>query len=221
MISSLVPVMSWLLVVAVAGAALKTAHPEPDPRIARPSAALIALWLLVALPSVVQFLHPPLLAWLQRDWHRIEHGQVWRLVTSVVVQDGGLPGFVFNLFAVIVIGIAAGQYWSGRRIWLTFWGGAVASNLAVAGVEPVGGGSSMASFVLGCALLSNALLSRPTRAAVVAAAGALACVVLIGVGRDYHALACLIGLLAGLVPPYGPRASGTAPGPDPSSPDPA
>lgn len=199
--STVVAVISWVLVVGCAATALRAAHPEGLDGPPRPRRATVALWLLVAVPTLLQAFLPGLLTVLQRDWPLVLEGQVWRLVTSPVVQDGGPAGTVFNLFALVVVTLAAQECWSSLRTWATFWLGALAANLVVGPtLEPVGGGSSMATFVLGCALVADALLGRARRRALPAALVVLACVVVLAVGRDYHALACLIGLVAGTLP---------------------
>ncbi|AZZ41738.1 hypothetical protein C0Z11_04970 [Acidipropionibacterium jensenii] len=122
---------------------------------------------------------------------------------------------MFNLFCLTVVLVAAQRYWSAGRVWTSFWAGAILSNLAVGPVlEPVGGGNSMAVFALGSALVANLVLSRPDRRALLWEGVAIACMALMAVGRDYHAVSCAIGLAAGLVPPHGPHPQN----PDPQGP---
>lgn len=203
--TAVVAVTFWVLAVACAATALAASRHDDTEGPPRPTAPTAALWLVVAVPTALQVALPGLLPALRRDWPAIVDGQLWRLVTSVVVQDGGLAGTVFNLFALAVVAVAAQELWPPARTWATFWLGAVAANLVVGpGPEPAGAGSSMATFVLGCALVSNVLLSGTRRRAVFPAAAALVCIGLIALGRDYHALACLLGLMAGAPPPHGP-----------------
>lgn len=204
--STAVAVSFWVLAVACAATALRAAHPEGLNGPPRPRPATLALWLLVAVPSLLQVFLPGLLTALQRDMPLVADGQVWRLVTSLVVQDGGVAGTVFNFFALAVVAVAAQEYWPASRTWATFWLGGVAANLVVGPVlEPVGAGNSMATFVLGCALVTNAFLGRTRRHAVPTALVAVACVAVVAAGLDYHALPCLLGLAVGTVPPHGPR----------------
>ena len=197
-----------MLAVASAATALAATRSDEDDGPPRPTNSTLLLWLLVAVPTLLQAALPGLRAALQRDWPLVADGQVWRLLTSVVVQDGGLMGAVFNLFALAVVALGAQELWSAARTWATFWLGAVGCNLVVGpGLEPVGAGSSMATFVLGCALVGNALLGFARRRALVPAVVALACVVVISVGQDYHAVACLLGLAAGAVPPHHPKST--------------
>ena len=72
---------------------------RPDPLGARPSRPVLTAVtvLVVAVPSLVQLtVAPDLLAALERDRGAIADGQVWRLLTSLVVQDGGWAGTVFQ-----------------------------------------------------------------------------------------------------------------------------
>lgn len=203
---SLVAVAFWVLAVAVmlvATAAAGDTTPWRPPR-----ASTAALWLIVLVPSLVQLLVPAMLSGLRRDWPRILDGQIWRLVTSVVVQDGGVAGLLFNASCLTLVLLGAQLYWSGIRIWTTFWAGAIVSNLAVGpDLQPTGAGSSMAAFVLGSAIAANALCARQRLRAVGWAWVVVGCAAVMVVGRDYHAVACAVGLLAGLLPPYGSRSA--------------
>ncbi len=70
----------------------------------------LALAALVAIPSLLQLVFPAPLTALQRDRDLILHnGQVWRLVTALVVQDGGLIGLIFNLPPLVLLGALAEQ----------------------------------------------------------------------------------------------------------------
>ena len=64
--------------------------------------------IIVGLPTLAQFtVAPGMMQDVERNWTLIGQGQVWRLLTSLVVQDGGLIGAVFNLVALALIGVAA------------------------------------------------------------------------------------------------------------------
>jgi membrane associated rhomboid family serine protease len=157
--------------------------------------------LAVAVPTFVQLGFPGLLDALSRDADKMADGQIWRFVTSAVVQDGGAAGTVFNLFALAVVATVAVMYWGGARTWVVFWAGAVATNVAVLWWNPTGGGNSMATFVLVGALTSS-ILTIPERRR---AAWRFALLVLLGMlvllaGLNYHVVACGIGLPAGLLP---------------------
>ena len=77
--------------------------------------ATLALAALVALPSLLQLAAPALLTALQRDRDLIlRDGQLWRLVTALVVQDGGPIGLLFNLTALALLGTVAERLLGGR-----------------------------------------------------------------------------------------------------------
>jgi hypothetical protein len=112
-----------------------------------PWATTVAL-LVVGIPTLAQFTVAPwLLGSLQRDWTLIGRGQVWRLVTALVVQDGGLVGTVFNLVALVVIGVVAEQVWSCKR-----W--------TVIVVQPMGAGNSVVVFGLAASVAVLAVVRR-------------------------------------------------------------
>src|ERR1043166_5289024 len=67
----------------------------------------IVLFLIVAVPTVLQFFFPALLTALERDRSRILAGEFWRLATSLLVQDGGIQGSVFNLVSLLLLGSVA------------------------------------------------------------------------------------------------------------------
>ena len=191
----------WLLPMLATMAAIRAANPGGDPRLPRPQVHSLVLWTLVAIPSTVQFFQPALLETLRRDWPLIEQGQVWRLITSTVVQDGGLVGTLFNLSILAIVLLGAQTCWSAPRIWATFWLGAIAANLVVGpSLNPVGAGNSMATFVLAVALAVASVRVRSSRLAMPPAIGALACVAVMVLARNYHGYAALLGIAPGLVP---------------------
>lgn len=210
MVDTVVGIAFYAVVVLAMLTALRAVAAGREPSPARPSAAAVRLWLVVAVPSLVQLAVPELLPALERDAGLIRAGQVWRLVTSAVVQDGGLVGTVSNLVILAITVVAAERYWGGRRTWATFWVAVVGADLLVLGVEPVGGGNSMATLALACAVASNALASPSRRWARPPAVGVLVAVGVIAAAGNYHAVACALGLLLGLVPPRGPRTDSSA-----------
>ncbi|SFM89120.1 hypothetical protein SAMN05216207_1004135 [Pseudonocardia ammonioxydans] len=178
----------------------------------RPTLAGAGLWLLVAVPSLAQLAVPGLLDALARVPELIRAGQVWRLATSVVVQDGGAAGTASNLVLLAVVVCAAVPASGPARSWALFLGGAVAFDLVTTFAFPsTGAGNSAATYVLGCALLGLRLVrgrtSRSVTAAVVAGATGVALLVV----RDAHGFAVLGGLAAGTVLAW----SAPPPAPDP------
>lgn len=162
------------------------------------------VFVLVVVPSLLQLtVAPGLYETLRRDRTAIAGGEVWRLVTSLVVQDGGWPGALFNLAALAVVGTLAERLWGPAR-WLVV---AVTAQL-LGGLwglyaQPVGGGNSVVNFGLAASLAAAALLLDagprarvPAAVSLLAAVALLAAVVLLAV-RDIHGGAALAGAAAG------------------------
>lgn len=180
-----------LLTALWCGFALVDGEPQRGRRFPR---ATLVTGVLVAVPSLLQLtVAAGLLEVLQRDRTAIEGGQLWRLVTALLVQDGGWPGAVFNLMSLALLGTVAERLWGSRR-WLVI---ALSAGVGAQGwgllVQPVGAGNSVINFGLAAALSVLALRTgpRPARAlAVISLVGAL---VLLVIG-DLHGGAAAIGI---------------------------
>lgn len=162
----------------------------------------LACFLVVAAFSLAQLaVAPGLLRLLMRDAASVRSGEPWRLLTSLLVQDGGWAGAAFNLVALLAIGAVA-ERMLGRPRW-----GLVAA-VSVAGAQalalrwqPVGAGNSILDFGLAGAVAAACLAARPARRAFVPAIAALACFVLLLVERDVHGAAAVAGALVALALP--------------------
>lgn len=102
-----------------------------------------ALTAATAVVSVSGLLIPPVLRALQRTPEGL-HGEVWRWLTSLLVQDGGVAGTASNLLFLAVLGTAAEQVdWRPALLGRYLVTGLVGQ---VAGVlwQPVGAGNSVA-----------------------------------------------------------------------------
>lgn len=187
----------YVAVLAAAFASSQAGHAVEAPAVARRPVATIAALLIVGVPSLVQLAMAPwLLARLQRDWTAIGDGQVWRLVTSLVVQDGGLVGTLFNLVSLFVIGSAAEAAWGARQWVVLALASGVGAQLWGWLVQPVGGGSSVAVFGLAASLAVLALCRGTTMQRLLAAISLLAATVLLLSG-DIHGGAATIGGIGG------------------------
>jgi rhomboid protease GluP len=174
--------------------------------------ATVAVLLVVGVPSLVQLtVAPGLLEALERRPVELADGRPWRLVTSLVVQDGGWAGAVFNLVELLLLGVLAERVWGPGRflaIWLISGVGAQFWGLLV---QPVGGGNSVANFGLAASLAVRALLRGDARARLAGAVCLLGGLVLLA-ARDVHGGAVVLGAAAGLlltvpVRPRSPRRS--------------
>lgn len=89
----------YAIVLTAAFAASRVRPLATPPRSRWPWATTVAV-IIVGIATLAQFTVAPwLLNSLERNWTLIARGQVWRLLTSLVVQDGGVAGAVFNLVA--------------------------------------------------------------------------------------------------------------------------
>jgi membrane associated rhomboid family serine protease len=99
---------------------------------------------VTAVVSVTGLLVEPVLLALRRDPVALAAGQPWRLVTALLVQDGGVPGTVLNLLGLALVGLAA-----ERRLGRTGWslaylaGGLTGELVGWAGWQPIGAGNSV------------------------------------------------------------------------------
>lgn len=175
--------------------------------------ATLATLVVVGVPSVIQLTVAPwLLAVLERDWAAIRSGEVWRLVTSLVVQDGGVPGTVSNLTFLAVVGVVAERLWgAGRWVAIALAAG-VGAQFWGAVVQPVGGGNSVVVFGLAASLAAVSLRRGRGPARLLGIASLLIAVVLLVIG-DLHGGAALIGGVAGAVlqPPRRSASQGVSP----------
>jgi len=190
------PVLYVVLLVAAWSSTRVPGSPRPLAPTRRPW-AVVAAAALVALPSVLQLtVAPGLLAALGRRPGELADGQVWRLVTSLLVQDGGWPGLVYNLAALVYVGLAAERVLGPARWWAVWLVGGVSAQFWGLVVQPTGAGNSVGTFGLTGALAVLALLRGGGVARLAGAVGLLAGVVLL-LGGDVHGGAVVLGALAG------------------------
>jgi membrane associated rhomboid family serine protease len=155
----------------------------------------------VAIPSLLQIPFPGLLRALERDPDQIrQHGQWWRLVTSAVVQDGGIAGTVFNLVILAIVGVVAIRAWGSLRGLIIFAVGVVGFNLATTFAWPsVGAGNSAATFTLAASVTGLALVKVRGRVVMLLGALTAACGIVLLALLDAHGSAVLGGLVIGVL----------------------
>ncbi|MEV4107032.1 rhomboid family intramembrane serine protease [Nonomuraea sp. NPDC049695] len=139
--------------------------------------ATAATFAITAVPSLLQFVIPGLEPALMRDPAAIRGGEWWRLVTALVVQDGGLWGTLFNLASLAVLGYCAERSFGPAR-WLALYAaGALAGEISGYLTNDPGAGNSIAvcGLAAGLALAAAERLDRSLGAfyAVVLAASLL------------------------------------------------
>jgi rhomboid protease GluP len=186
----------YAIVLATAFAASRVRPLAAPPRARWPWATTVAM-IIVGIPTLAQFTVAPwLLNSLERNWTLIARGQLWRLLTSLVVQDGGVAGAIFNLLALAMIGFAAEQVWGPTRWTVIALSGALAGELWGKIVQPIGAGNSVAVFSLAGSLAVVATLhgaGMQRLLGVISLAGA-ALLLIIG---DIHGGAVTVGAVLG------------------------
>jgi membrane associated rhomboid family serine protease len=168
----------------------------------------VAVWGCVAVPSLLQIPFPGLELALRRDPELIRHhAQIWRLLTSVVVQDGGVVSTVINLALLAITLLFTGPLWGSARLILVFMLSQLTFDVLMTFLSSdLGAGNSGATFgsatsVLGLAVLYGVLSPAVrVRAVVVLVDG-----VILLASNDGHGTTVLAGILIGaLVAGAGP-----------------
>lgn len=178
--------------------AMQPARGNPVLWLRRPPAAAVVLWLVVAVPSLVELAWHPVFDALSRQPDLIRDGQVWRLLTSATVQDGGLAGTVSNLVWLAVLAPLAVHLWGPARAVGLFVFGVVAFDAMTTWVFPSpGGGNSAAMFFLMATTTALLVLRRRHPLPVAMAALVAAIGVVLVVRGDAHGLVMLGGLVVG------------------------
>lgn len=190
--------LAYVVIIVVVLAVAGRANGDPGRMLTRPSRAVLAIWAVVAVPSLLQFVFPALLDVLSRRPELITDGQVWRLLTALVVQDGGVFGTVSNLLYLYVVACAAVPIWGGVRTAALLAAGAVGFDLLTTFVYPqFGAGNSAATFVLAATLPAALAVWQRTWSAT----AAVVVTVVVAVGLltldDAHGFAFLGGLALG------------------------
>lgn len=166
----------------------------------REAIGALAIWLVVAIPSLAQAMDPALLPALWRDPQRVlGQGEAWRALTSGVVQDGGTAGTLFNLAILAVVAPVGVRAWGiGRAVLILVVAQLVFGVAATVLVPQPGAGNSAATFALATSLAGRALVAVPDPGVRARAAGvaviSVACLVL----GDAHGIAMLTGLALGV-----------------------
>lgn len=199
--------VGWVLLVAVLVLALLAGRIRvpaggPVPRTA------IWMWAVVAVPSLVQIAAPVVLHAFERDPNQIRDGQLWRILTSVVVQDGGLVGTAANLAVLAVVAPLAVQFWGAWRAVSLFLLGQVIFGLLTAFVFPsLGAGNSAATLALAASMVGVVVTAHASRRELFLAAGVVLCGLCLVANGDAHGLAVLTGTMLGaalatVAPPF-------------------
>ncbi len=119
----------------------------------------LTVFVVTAVPSLLQVPFPAVLTSLQRT-PAVRDGEVWRIGTSLLVQDGGWFGTLSNLLFLLVVGAVAERVLP-RWLWLVcYLAGGLTGQLFGLAWQPVGGGNSVAICGLAGALVAAMLGAR-------------------------------------------------------------
>ena len=159
----------------------------------------VVLVVVIGIPSIAQYLGAPAIGdALRREPElTLQHGQWWRVLTSLLAQDGGLVAAIFSL-VVIAVAITFSTWVQGG--WLTlviFLFCSIVLNLLAIGWGAVGGGSSFANDGTMLSVLVFGLVMARDRVVKIAAIIAIAGGILLVVLDDAHGVAILLGAAIG------------------------
>ena len=200
MIDTVASVVGTIMLATAVGAGLgllATRRPRGGRRRV-PVATIVAL-VVVGVPTLLQFTAvPSLLDALARDRERIFDGELWRLVTPIVVQDSGATGTITNLLSLALIGVVAEWIWGPARWVLIGLGSALLAELWGLLVDPVGAGNSVVVYGLAASVAVSAVVRGHGPARILAVVSLACALVLLGVG-DLHGGAAAVGAAIGAI----------------------
>jgi len=136
---------------------------------------------------------------LQRDAVRFMHGEWWRLITPLFVQDGGIAGASFNLASLVLVAMVAEQLWGGPLTILLFFAGGIVGEIAGLAWQPIGAGNSVANFSLAGSVVICCLVRHPTKLVQLIGLITLSTYILLVAIHDIHGVAATAGVLLALV----------------------
>jgi rhomboid protease GluP len=163
---------------------------------------LVTIGIAVVTPvlSVLALFDDGLLASLGRDRDALLAGEWWRIVTPLFVQDGGWPGLIFNIVALLVLGGFIEIALGGWMLVVTYFVSGLLTEVVAYTLLPGQGlaGNSIANFgVAGALAVIGVGATSDLRVRVLAivslAAGAFLLVTLNLHGSGY-AIGALIGV---------------------------
>lgn len=160
--------------------------------------ATLAMLSLVAAMLPVLHRAPDLLPLLERNNALLERGELWRALTALFTHGAPLPGVIFNLVILLMIGTVAEQLLGSGRWIAVYLGAGILTEFLALAWQPIGSGNSIAIFGLAGAL--TMLPGRPASSvqpilriiALAAGAGLL-------ISRDIHGIGFWSGALINTV----------------------
>lgn len=185
-----------LLIALFAGALAELWSPPPYRRW---PLLTLAVMLLIGAAWGLTSARPDLLPLLSRDPAMLASGEVWRAVAALFAQDGGVPGALFNLAWLLVLGAIAERRFS-RPAWLAiYFGGGIATEFLALGWQPHGAGNSIACLALAGALCSDWREGQGRWWRTGTGLAGLAAAAVLIFANDIHGIGFLIGMGMGFV----------------------
>ncbi|MGN6102230.1 MAG: rhomboid family intramembrane serine protease [Devosia sp.] len=159
----------------------------------------LAVFLATAAVTAASLYRPEIATGLERNAPLIAEGQVWRLVTTWLVETDGWAQIAVNFAGLAIFGWLV-ETFVGRRWWII---GYVVAGLAgeIAGLwwQPLGGGNSVAV----CGLIGVFSLWQVLRQTTLGARRFVGPIFWLGLGlflvvrRDIHGAALVAGFIVG------------------------
>ncbi len=131
--------------------------------LSHPPWATLSLFVAIGILTILQFSFPYILTLFRRDTVAFLAGDWWRVITPLLVQDGGVSGSIFNLVSLLIVGSIAERLWGSRRWLIIFFLGGVLCEVIALAWQPVGAGNSGADFALAASVAIICLTRNPLR----------------------------------------------------------
>lgn len=172
---------------------------DPRLRMRAPRPAALALFAVVAVPSLIELGWHGIYTALYRAPDQIkDHHEYWRLLTGSIVQDGGVEGTIFNLVVLFVIATLAVYAWGPGRVVGLFVAGVTGFNLtATYAFASPGGGNSGATIFLATTMVALAAVRLRVAPVLAAAAVVVVAGAVLLADNDAHGIPVLAGLAVG------------------------
>ena len=102
----------------------------------------VAVLLATAATTALALHFPGMPAGYGRTPAIIEHAEYWRLLTSLLVHDGGPTRIAFNFCALVLVGTLA-EWRASRTAWATaYLAGGLVGELVGPAWQPIGAGAA-------------------------------------------------------------------------------
>lgn len=108
-----------------------------------PPVVTLVVAIVVALCNLAQVFWPQIVPALWRDPKALASGQVWRLVSPLLVQSDGFVAFLFVFAGLLLIGAAVERFYGHLRWIILFFAGGLVGEIAGYAWQPYSSGTSV------------------------------------------------------------------------------